>query len=31
MVKKKLKGFEYYLSDETIERYRKKPPELRLK
>jgi NADH/NAD ratio-sensing transcriptional regulator Rex len=30
MGKKKLNGFEYYLSDEIIERYRKKPQELRL-
>ncbi|MBI5888400.1 MAG: hypothetical protein HZB82_06810 [Deltaproteobacteria bacterium] len=27
----KTQGFDYYLSKEAIERYREKPPELRLK
>lgn len=31
MKKSKTHGFDYYLSKETIERYREKPPELRLK
>lgn len=31
MRKSKTKGFDYYLTKETIGRYRQKPPELRLK
>jgi len=31
MRKGKTQGFDYYLSKEAIERYREKPPELRLK
>ncbi len=31
MRKSKTHGFDYYLSKEAIERYREKPPELRLK
>ena len=31
MKKNKIKGFDYYLSDETIKNYQKKPIELRLK
>jgi hypothetical protein len=31
MKKSKAKGFDYYLTEETIERYKEKPPELRLK
>ncbi len=31
MKKSKAKGFDYYLSKEAIEEYRKKPVELRLK
>lgn len=31
MKKSKTQGFDYYLSKEAIERYGKKPPELRLK
>ena len=31
MRKSKTQGFDYYLSKEAIERYREKPPELRLK
>lgn len=31
MRKSKTKGFDYYLSKEAIEEYRKKPVELRLK
>jgi len=31
MKKIKIKGFDYYLSKETIKRYQGKPPELRLR
>jgi hypothetical protein len=31
MKKGKSYGFDYYLSEETIKEYQKKPPELRLK
>lgn len=30
MKKNKLQGFDYYLSEETVKRYREKPLELRL-